>query len=122
MQQFLPLILLAGVMYVALILPQQRRTKEHRALLAGIQENDEVVLNSGIHGFITQLEPDVVWLEVAPNVELKVSRSAIANKVRATDESEPPAGKVEKVDKAGKADKAVDAGADKPADKDTAEG
>ena len=89
MAQFLPLILLAGVMYVALVLPQQRRTKEHRALLSALEDGDEVVLNSGIHGFITQLDSDVVWVEVAPNVELKVSRSAIATKVRVVDEPEP---------------------------------
>ena len=43
MAQFLPLILLAGVMYVALILPQQRRTKEHRSLLSTLTDGDEVV-------------------------------------------------------------------------------
>ncbi len=106
MAQFLPLILLAGVMYVALILPQQRRTKEHRALLSTLADGDEVVLNSGIHGFITQLDNDIIWMEVSPGVELKVSRSAIATKVRAPDDDEPAAkaDKTDGKDKAGKAD------------------
>lgn len=122
MAQFLPLILLAGVMYVALILPQQRRTKEHRALLSTLQEGDEIVLNSGIHGFITQLEPDVVFMEVAPGVDLKVTRSAIATKIRVVDD-EPADTKADKA----KDDKAKDTGADKVDDtvaetKDKAEG
>ena len=83
--QFLPLILIGGLMYAVLILPQQRRNREHRNLLASLQEGDEVVLNSGIHGFISALDREVVWLEVAEKVELKVSRSAVAGKV------EPPA-------------------------------
>ena len=129
MAQFLPLILLAGVMYVALILPQQRRTKEHRSLLSTLEDGDEIVLNSGIHGFITQLDTDVVWMEVAPGVELKVSRSAIATKIRVTEDDEPAADKnskgKDKADKTKVEPAAVDpAKIDtvEPADKDKAEG
>jgi preprotein translocase subunit YajC len=86
--QFIPLILIGGLMYAVLILPQQRRNKEHRTLLAGLEEGDEVVLNSGIHGFISDIAGDIVWLEVADKVELKVSRSAIAAKVQAPAETE----------------------------------
>ena len=95
MQQFIPLILLAGVMYVALILPQQRRTREHKALLSGLGEGDEVVMSSGIHGFVTSLDADIVWVEVADKVELKVSRSAIATRIRPPDDAEPSAEKAE---------------------------
>ena len=79
--QFLPLILIGGLMYAVLILPQQRRNKEHRTLLASLSEGDEVVLNSGIHGFISDIDKEIIWLEVAEKVELKVSRSAVAGKV-----------------------------------------
>lgn len=73
--------LLFAVMYFALILPQQRRAKETRQLLASLHEGDEVVTSSGIHGFITTLDEQIVWLEVAEGVELKMSRSAVAGKV-----------------------------------------
>lgn len=73
--------LLFLVMYVALILPQQRRAKETRRLLASLSEGDEVVTSSGIHGFITTLDEQIVWLEIAEGVELKMSRSAVAGKV-----------------------------------------
>ncbi len=73
--------LLFIVMYVALILPQQRRAKETRQLLASLGEGDEVVTSSGIHGFINTLDENVIWLEVADGVELKISRSAVAGKI-----------------------------------------
>jgi len=73
--------LLFLVMYFALIMPQQRRAKETRNLLASLHEGDEVVTTSGIHGFINTLDENVVWLEIAEGVELKMSRSAVAGKI-----------------------------------------
>ncbi len=70
-----------AVFYVLVLLPQQRRQKAARELLAALSVGDEVVLESGIHGFISELEDTVVWVEVAPNVDLKVSRSAIASRL-----------------------------------------
>ncbi|MDH5289423.1 MAG: preprotein translocase subunit YajC [Acidimicrobiia bacterium] len=113
MAQFLPIVVLGALMYVALILPQQRKTKEHRALLASLQEGDEVVLSSGIHGFVQAIDGNILWIEVADRVELKVDRSAIATKLRAEEPEPPPA----KVDKADKADKAAKDRADDTTDK-----
>ena len=76
-------------MYAALIWPQQRRNREHRALLASLSEGDEVLMNSGIHGFISAIEGDILWIEVAESVELKVARSAIAGKIEVPEEGEP---------------------------------
>lgn len=92
MEQVLPFVLIAIFGYVALVLPQQRRNKAHRELLASISEGDEIVLNSGIHGFVQAIEAEVIWLEVAESVELKVSRSAISGKIETADadsEAEP---------------------------------
>ena len=87
MEQFIPLILIGALMYGVLILPQQRRNRDHKALLASLEEGDEVLQNSGIHGFISSVEGEIVWLEVAEKVELKVSRSAVAGKVQAPAEA-----------------------------------
>lgn len=89
MAQILPFLLIGVVMYAALILPQQRRNKEHRSLLASLSEGDEILMNSGIHGFISAIDGEILWIEVAEKVELKVSRSAIAGKVEVPDEPEP---------------------------------
>ena len=84
--EFIPLIVIGGLMYVVLILPQQRRNREHKNLLASLEVGDEVVLSSGIHGFISALDDQVLWLDVAEKVELKVSRSAVAGKIPEPDE------------------------------------
>ena len=79
--EFIPLIVIGVLMYVVLILPQQRRNREHQSLLASLEEGDEVLTSSGVYGFIAALDDDVIWLEVAEGVELKVSKGSVANKV-----------------------------------------
>lgn len=79
--EFIPLIVVGVLMYAVLILPQQRRAREHKALLASLEIGDEVLTSSGVYGFIADLDSDVLWLEVADGVELKLSRSSVANKV-----------------------------------------
>ena len=88
MEQFIPLILIGGLMYLVLILPQQRRNRDHKALLASLEVGDEVVMNSGIHGFVSAIDADILWIEVAANTELKVSKSSIAGKIQVPDEED----------------------------------
>lgn len=76
-------------MYFLLIRPQRRRAREAQNLQSSISENDEVLLNSGIYGFVTAIDGDVVWVDIADNVEIRVSKSAIARRINATTE---PAG------------------------------
>lgn len=91
MEAFIPFIFVFVIMYVALILPQQRRAKADRELVASLTEGDEVVLNSGIHGFINTIDGEVVWLEVSAGVELKVSRAAIAHRIVVEDDADDDA-------------------------------
>jgi len=77
MEQFLIIILMFGALYYLLLRPQQKREKARRELVRSLQAGDEVVTNAGIHGVVAEVEDAVVWLEVAPNVELKLSRDAI---------------------------------------------
>jgi preprotein translocase subunit YajC len=87
-----PFLLLAVtflLMWVLFILPQQRRMKAHQALVATLEEGDEVMLTSGVYGTITRLADDVVHLELAPGVVIRVARGAVARRVG--DEPEAPA-------------------------------
>lgn len=79
--EFIPLIVVGVLMYAVLILPQQRRNKEHRELLASLEEGDEVLTSSGLYGFVAALDQEVLWLEVAEGIELKMSRGSVASKV-----------------------------------------
>jgi|GEM_PF-460982 len=75
------LLLLFVLAWVVLILPKQRELRRHNALLATLAEGDEVMSGSGIYGTITAIDGDVVYLEVADGIELKVARRAVASKV-----------------------------------------
>lgn len=72
------LVLLLGVMYFILIRPQQRQMREQAARIRSLEAGMIVVTNSGIHGAIAEVEDKVIWLEVAPEVELKISKGAVA--------------------------------------------
>ncbi len=88
MESFLVLILMFGALYYLLLRPQQKREKARRELVRSLQVGDEVITNSGIHGVVAEVEDTVVWLEVAPNVELKMSRDSVAGKMPSSDDAE----------------------------------
>jgi preprotein translocase subunit YajC len=81
----LPLLLLPVLMYFLLIRPQQRKSAAQKAMIAAISEGDEVMTTSGIFGFITAMEGDKVWLEIAEGVEIRVIKGALAQRI------DPPA-------------------------------
>lgn len=76
----LPLILIFVVFYFLLIRPQQKKVKEHRAMLSALRRGDKVVTNGGIIGQITRLvSENELDLEIADGVKVRVMRSMIAN-------------------------------------------
>jgi len=84
MQALLILAVTFGLMWVLFLLPQQRRVKAHQALVATLQEGDDVVLTAGIFGRITDLGPEEMLVEVAPSVEIRVARMAVLRLVEDT--------------------------------------
>lgn len=73
----LPWVLMFAVIYFLLIRPQQQKAKEHRTMLDNLKRNDEVVTSGGLYGKVVSLSDDVVTLEVAQNVRVRVSRPQI---------------------------------------------
>lgn len=84
---FLPLVLIFAAMYFLLLRPQRRRQKATVSLQSSIAEGDEVVLNSGIYGFISAVEDDFFWLEIAEKVEVRVAKGSVARKVSVSSSS-----------------------------------
>ena len=80
---FLPLVLIFAAMYFLLLRPQRKRQKETANLQKGIAEGDEVVLNSGIYGFVSAVEDEWLWLDVAEKVEIRVAKGSVARKISA---------------------------------------
>ncbi|MBC8195030.1 MAG: preprotein translocase subunit YajC [Acidimicrobiia bacterium] len=77
MASFLPLILIFGLMYFLMIRPQQKKARAQQNLVNSLQPGDEVRLHSGLFGVVNEVEDDIIWLEVAENIELKILRSAV---------------------------------------------
>jgi len=84
----LPLILIFAVMYFLLLRPQRKRQKEAQRLQSSIAEGDEVILNSGIYGFVSAVEDNFVWLDIAEKVEIRVTKNAIATRLSAPAEGD----------------------------------
>ena len=73
-----PFILIFAIMYFMVIRPQQKKAKDHQALLDKLKKNDEVMTSGGIYGKVVDLKETVVTLEVAPNVRIRVHRPQIS--------------------------------------------
>ncbi len=80
---FLPLVLIFAAMYFLLLRPQRKRQKETGNLQKSIAEGDEVVLNSGIYGFVSAVDEEFLWLEIAENVEIRIAKGYVARKISA---------------------------------------
>ena len=74
---FLPIILMFVLLYFLMIRPQMKRAKEQKAMIEALQKGDEVVTAGGVVGRITKLGDQYVTLEIAPNTEIVVQRSAV---------------------------------------------
>jgi len=77
LRQFAMPIVILIIFWFMLIRPQMKRAKEHKALLEGLQKNDEVVTNSGIVGKVAQIGDSYIHIEVAPNTQIVVQKQAI---------------------------------------------
>ena len=77
--QLFPLILMFGIFYFLLIRPQQKKAKDHRALIDSLKKGDMVVTAAGIHGKVTSVEENIVVLEIAPGINIKIGKGYIAS-------------------------------------------
>ena len=76
--QFIPLILIFVIFYFFLIRPQQKRAKDHKAMVAALKRGDEVVTSGGIVGKVERiLGEDKIDLSISENVTVQVVQSTI---------------------------------------------
>ena len=73
--QFIPLILIFVIFYFFLIRPQQKKVKEHKAMVESLKKGDKIVTSGGITGTISRvIDNDKVEVEIADNVTVEVVR------------------------------------------------
>ena len=75
---FLIIIIVLGLAWFLLAVPARRRRNAHEAMQDSVDVGDEVITAGGIHGTVREIADDVVELEVAPSVVVKLDRRAIA--------------------------------------------
>ena len=74
--QFIPLILIFVIFYFFLIRPQQKKVKEHKAMVESLKRGDKVVTSGGITGTVERLiDNDKVEIEIAENVKVEIVKS-----------------------------------------------
>ncbi|BCJ55669.1 hypothetical protein Asp14428_71440 [Actinoplanes sp. NBRC 14428] len=72
------IVLLFGVMYFMMIRPQQKRRREAQAMQSALGPGDEIVTIGGLHATVVAVDDDVVTVEIAPGVNARYARPAIA--------------------------------------------
>ena len=84
--QFIPLILIFAIMYFLLIRPQQKKLKEHQAMVAALRRGDQVITQGGLIGKVTKVKDDSeIEVELAEGVKVRVVRATVAQVVNKTE-------------------------------------
>ncbi|MGI3209649.1 preprotein translocase subunit YajC [Roseovarius tibetensis] len=87
--QFIPLILIFVIMYFLLIRPQQKKLKEHKAMVEALRRGDQVVTQGGLIGKVAKVKDnDEIEVELAEGVKVRVVRSTIAQVLSKTEPAE----------------------------------
>jgi preprotein translocase subunit YajC len=83
---FVPLILIFAIMYFLLIRPQQKKLKEHKAMVSALRRGDQVLTQGGIIGKVHKVNEDgILEVEIADNVRVRILRSTIAQVMAKTE-------------------------------------
>ncbi len=85
--QFLPLILIFAIMYFLLIRPQQKKMKEHQAMVEAVRRGDQVVTQGGMIGKVAKVKEgeNEIEVEIADGVKVRVVKSTIAQVLNKTE-------------------------------------
>ena len=78
--QFIPLILIFIIFYFFLIRPQQKRVKDHKAMVESLKRGDEVITSGGIIGIVDRvMEDDRIEVTISENTKVQIIRSTVTS-------------------------------------------
>lgn len=75
---FIPILLLFVIFYFLLIRPQQKKQKQHQALVSNLRRGDKIVTNGGLYGSVVDVKDHVIVLKVADDVKVEIVKNAVA--------------------------------------------
>ncbi len=85
--QFIPLILIFVIFYFFLIRPQQKRVKDHKAMVEALKRGDEIITSGGIIGTIDRvMEDDRIEVVIGENVKVQIIKSTITSLLKKKEE------------------------------------
>lgn len=85
-EQFIPLILIFAIMYFLLIRPQQKKVKQHQAMVEALRRGDQVITQGGLIGKVTKVKEDgEIEVEIAEGVKVRVVKATIASVMSKTE-------------------------------------
>lgn len=86
LNMLLPFILIFGIFYFLVILPQKKQQKKHVAMLNQLQKGEMVVMNCGIKGRISEIRNNDIKLEISPKVVISIQKGVITGKITVEDD------------------------------------
>jgi len=85
---FVPILLIFLIMYLLMIRPQQKKVKEHRAMVEALRRGDQVVTAGGVIGKVTKVMDNEVEVELAKDVRVRVIKHTISSVMSKTEPAE----------------------------------
>ena len=79
---------MVALLWLLVLRPQRRRSAELTEMVAGLSVGDEIVTAGGMYGHIRRMDGDVLTVEIAPDISVRVARGAITGVIRPEDEAE----------------------------------
>jgi preprotein translocase subunit YajC len=92
----IPGLLIFVLFYLFLLRPQEKKRKAHAEFVAGVKRGDEVLVTNSFYGIVNRINDSdhTVMLQISPNNEIKIAKSAITDIIN----GKKPAEKLEKKD------------------------
>jgi preprotein translocase subunit YajC len=75
---FFPFLIIIVMFYFLLIRPQQKRQKEHKALIENLKSGDKVLTAGGIYGVVTNVKEKIVTVRIAENVKVELEKASVS--------------------------------------------
>lgn len=75
--QILPLVLIIAVFYMFMIRPQMKKQKELKTYRDSLNKGDKIVTTGGIYGKIADIKDQVILVEIADKIRIKIDKSAV---------------------------------------------
>ena len=75
------IVAIFAIIYLLILRPQKKRQKQHDDLVSALSLGVEIVTIGGIHGEVSRIKDDTLWIKVSNNVEIEIEKSAVAKTI-----------------------------------------